>query len=122
MAEAFAIGDRVAVMREGRVVQHATPDGLWLQPADEWVARFLGMTNVRGSGGRRVLVRPEAVRVAPGDGAPIVAVQRRGAAVWLRLRLGDGGELDAVTTALDHPGVGERVRASRPGGIVEFER
>ena len=101
---------RVAVMRNGRVVQHATPDGLWMRPADEWVARFLGMTNVREFGRPQRPHPAEAVRVTPGEGAVVVAVQRRGAAVWLRLRLDDGKELDAVTTALDHPRVGDRVR------------
>jgi thiamine transport system ATP-binding protein len=122
MAEAFAIGDRVAVMHQGRVIQHDTPDGLWTRPADEWVARFLGMTNVRESGGRRILIRPEAVRVAPGEGARVAGLQRRGAAVWLRLRLDNGEELDAVTTALRHPSVGDQVRVDiDPAGVVHLD-
>jgi thiamine transport system ATP-binding protein len=122
VAEAFAIGDRVAVMRNGAVVQHATPDALWKRPADEWVARFLGMTNLRELDGRRVLIRPEAVRVAPGEGAHVASLQRRGATVWLRLRLDDGEELDAVTTALDHPRIGDQVQvAVDPAGIVHLD-
>jgi thiamine transport system ATP-binding protein len=42
-AEAFALGDRVAIMRAGRVVQEGTPDELWERPVDEDVARFLGL-------------------------------------------------------------------------------
>ena len=58
-AEAFALGDRVAVMRAGRIVQEGTPDELWAHPADEDVARFLGLANVRDG----TVIRPEAVRV-----------------------------------------------------------
>ncbi len=41
-SEAFALGDRVAVMRDGRIVQAGTADELWARPVDEDVARFLG--------------------------------------------------------------------------------
>ena len=57
--EAFALGDRIAVMRSGRVVQVATPDELWARPLDADVARFLGIGNVAGG----EVVRPEAVTV-----------------------------------------------------------
>src|SRR5262249_53365824 len=40
--EAFTIADRVAVMRAGRIVQVGTPADVWHQPADGFVARFLG--------------------------------------------------------------------------------
>ena len=40
--EAFAIADRVAVMRAGRVVQSGAPGEVWTAPVDEWVARFVG--------------------------------------------------------------------------------
>ena len=44
--EAFAISDRVALMRAGRVVQIGTPQALYRQPGSRWVARFLGLTNL----------------------------------------------------------------------------
>src|SRR5262249_60597663 len=44
--EAFALGDRVGVMRAGRLVQVATADELWSHPRDADVARFLGIGNV----------------------------------------------------------------------------
>jgi thiamine transport system ATP-binding protein len=40
--EAFALADRLVVMRAGRVVQQGTPDAVWRAPADEWSATFLG--------------------------------------------------------------------------------
>jgi len=43
--EAFVLGDEVAVMRGGRVVQVGTPDELYRTPATPWVASFVGEAN-----------------------------------------------------------------------------
>ncbi|WP_433698280.1 ABC transporter ATP-binding protein [Nocardiopsis sp. CA-288880] len=40
--EALALGDRVGVLREGRLVQVGTPAQVWETPADAFVARTLG--------------------------------------------------------------------------------
>jgi thiamine transport system ATP-binding protein len=109
VGEAFALADRVAVMREGRIVQVADPESLWARPADEWVARFLGLRNVRRERDRVVVVRPEAVRVRPGDGATVRSAERRGSVVRLLLTLDDGEQLEAATTEIEHPRTGDRV-------------
>jgi thiamine transport system ATP-binding protein len=121
-AEAFALGDRVAVVREGRVVQTGTPDALWAHPADEDVARFLGLANVRDG----TVIRPEAVRVAgladggAGDGV-IEAAVRHGPTVRLIVRLDAGGTLDAAVTSVEHPEPGDRVSVEiDPTGIVRL--
>ncbi len=44
--EALALGDRIAVMREGRLVQIGTPEEIWRQPADTFVARSLGQPEI----------------------------------------------------------------------------
>lgn len=44
--EAFAIADRVALMRDGRIVQIGTPQEVYCHPTSMWVARFLGLTNL----------------------------------------------------------------------------
>jgi thiamine transport system ATP-binding protein len=44
--EALAVGDRVAVMRAGPIVTVMPPAELWQRPPSEFVARFLGFTNV----------------------------------------------------------------------------
>jgi thiamine transport system ATP-binding protein len=118
--EAFALGDRVAVMRDGRVVQVATPDALWAEPLDEDVARFLGIANVSGD----VIVRPEAVVVRAaedaGDGV-VESAARTGPVVRMRLRLDDGRRLEAVAASLDHPRAGDRVDVEiDPNGIVRL--
>ena len=109
VGEAFELGDRVAVLREGRVAQVATPDELWARPADDWVARFLGMTNVVRDGDRATVIRPEAVRVRPAEGAVVVSADRDGAVVRLRVRRDDGVELEAVVVGVDVPSVGDSV-------------
>jgi thiamine transport system ATP-binding protein len=45
-AEAFALADRVAVMRAGRVVQFDRPARLWSRPDSVFVATFVGQPNV----------------------------------------------------------------------------
>ena len=52
VAEAFALGSRVAVMRAGEILQVASPEQLWAAPADAWVARFIGLAERRGAAAR----------------------------------------------------------------------
>ncbi|MFB4192819.1 ABC transporter ATP-binding protein [Streptomyces carpaticus] len=47
--EAFALADRVVVMRAGRIAQSGSPAEVWQRPASEFVARFLGFRNVTGA-------------------------------------------------------------------------
>jgi thiamine transport system ATP-binding protein len=118
--EAFALGDRVAVMREGRVVQVATPDELWSRPLDADVAQFLGIGNV----GEGEIVRPEAVTVrrAADNGVGIVeSAVRAGPIVRVVVRLDDGRPLEAAVTSIDHPEPGDRVDVEiDPQGIVRL--
>lgn len=44
--EALTVADRVVVMNEGRIVQQGAPQEIYLQPANAFVARFLGYTNL----------------------------------------------------------------------------
>jgi putative spermidine/putrescine transport system ATP-binding protein len=45
-AEAMALGDRVAVMQEGRVEQVAEPQDVYERPATRFVAEFVGTLNL----------------------------------------------------------------------------
>ena len=68
--EAFAIGDRVAVMQRGRIERIDDPATIWRDPRSEFVARFLGHDNVVDFPGRgRVLVRAGAVRIGDSSNA-----------------------------------------------------
>jgi thiamine transport system ATP-binding protein len=120
--EAFLLGDRVAVLREGRIAQVGPADEIWAQPADEDVARFLGLANVRDGS----LVRPEAVVLGrPAPGEPGDGVVRRssrdGPLVRLTVTLDDGTTLEAATTAVDAPHPGDRVTVEIDGrGVTRW--
>ncbi|WP_425086322.1 ABC transporter ATP-binding protein [Streptomyces liangshanensis] len=115
--EAFALADRVVVMRDGRVAQSGTPLEVWQRPASAFVARFLGFENVvpatvagsvadtpwgrvpvpagSSQGAVTLLVRPGGVRVSAGSGEPgalrcVVAARTfRGSRVGVSLRAGE---------------------------------
>jgi len=77
--EALALGDRIAVMREGSLVQIGTPEDIWRRPADTFVARALGQPEinildgvvddgrVRLGGGAFDVPVPAGVNVRGGD-------------------------------------------------------
>src|ERR671936_810579 len=44
--EAMAISDRIAVMSRGSIVQEGSAETLYVQPASEFVARFIGRVNL----------------------------------------------------------------------------
>src|SRR5690606_6811460 len=44
--EALSFGDRLAVMRDGKVVQEGAPEEVYFSPATAFVASFLGRTNL----------------------------------------------------------------------------
>lgn len=81
-AEALALGDRLAIMRDGAIEQFDTPERIFAEPATEYVAGFIGMSN------RLVLERS--------DGA------------WLYDATPIGGDSAAIAGA--HPTVTIRVR------------
>jgi thiamine transport system ATP-binding protein len=55
--EAFALADRVVVMRAGRIEQVGPPEEVWRRPTTEFTARFLGFANVFDG-----QVTPEGIR------------------------------------------------------------
>lgn len=68
--EAFAVADRMALLREGRLVQEGTLSEVWSAPADPWAAMFLGYACVL-------------------EGEPALVVRRAAepAAAWTRVAL-----------------------------------
>ncbi|MFD8566076.1 ABC transporter ATP-binding protein [Streptomyces sp. NPDC059639] len=135
--EAFALADRVVVMRDGRIAQSGTPLEVWQRPADEFVARFLGFDNVveaavsgevavtpwgkvpvpagTAQGATHILVRPAGVRLVPADEAQVtctVAARTfRGTHVALHLHPMDtpAPRLEAACALREAPEVGGEV-------------
>ncbi|MFD7324620.1 ABC transporter ATP-binding protein [Streptomyces sp. NPDC059875] len=132
--EAFALADRVVVMRDGGIAQSGTPLEVWQRPASAFVARFLGFDNVvpgtvsgaaadtvwgkipvpdgSAQGTREVLVRPGGVRiVAPADGLVCTVEARtfRGTHVAVLLRPAEGPPLEAECALRGAPEEGAEV-------------
>jgi putative spermidine/putrescine transport system ATP-binding protein len=67
--EALTMSDHVAVFNEGRIEQVGTPNEIYERPATEFVAGFVGTSNIIERGGRRISVRPERITLN-GHGEP----------------------------------------------------
>ncbi len=65
--EALTMSDRVAVFNHGRIEQIGPPAELYEHPANEFVASFVGVSNVLERGTERFSVRPEKIRILVGD-------------------------------------------------------
>jgi putative spermidine/putrescine transport system ATP-binding protein len=61
--EALTMSDRLAVFRAGRIEQVGTPAEVYEHPANEFVAGFVGISNVVERDGRRFTIRPEKIRL-----------------------------------------------------------
>jgi ABC-type Fe3+/spermidine/putrescine transport system ATPase subunit len=112
--EALAMSDRVAVMNEGRIEQVGTPGEIYDRPGSEFVASFIGDTNLIDREGKTTAVRAERMQVAreaTGAGTwlegEVVASMVVGAAVQIVVRTTDGQNL--------------LVRQQRTGGRGEAE-
>jgi iron(III) transport system ATP-binding protein len=106
--EALALADRVALMRDGRVVQVGAPEDVYHRPCDRWAAEFVGPANwVAGR-----LVRPELVLLeAAADGdAEVVEREFRGHDLLYRVRLHDGTLLRSQRPSNEAVPLGARVR------------
>ena len=94
--EAMVMSDRVAVMNGGRIEQLDEPRAIYDRPASQFVAEFIGETNLIDAGGERIAVRPESLELA-GDGtglaAEVVAAMVVGPSLQWVVRTDDGQEL-----------------------------
>jgi putative spermidine/putrescine transport system ATP-binding protein len=65
--EALTMSDRIAVFSQGRIDQIGSPAEIYEHPANEFVAAFVGISNLLERDGRRFTIRPEKIRLL-GDG------------------------------------------------------
>jgi putative spermidine/putrescine transport system ATP-binding protein len=61
--EALTMSDRIAVLADGRLEQVGTPGEVYEHPATEFVAGFVGTSNLIERNGRRYTIRPEKLRL-----------------------------------------------------------
>lgn len=112
--EALALGDRIAVMHDGKLVQIGTPEEIWRKPADTFVARALGQPEINLLDG---VVDEGCIRL--GDGSfempiPPDVSCGRGDRVRVGLR-----PCDIHVSPATGPGTGRVLLAERLGRNVE---
>ena len=100
------MSDRVAVFNDGRVEQVGAPAEIYEHPASEFVAGFVGTSNVLERDGRRFTVRPEKIHMTFGDDGPGEPGQIRdvvyvGMFTRYVVELDSGGELTVVRQNLE---------------------
>jgi putative spermidine/putrescine transport system ATP-binding protein len=113
--EALTMSDRIAVFSDGLIQQVSPPVELYERPANEFVAGFVGVSNLLERDGARFTIRPEKIQLVDSAAAPnglhtergrIVDVAYVGMVTRYTVALDAGGELQIVrqnqeSTALD---------------------
>jgi putative spermidine/putrescine transport system ATP-binding protein len=108
--EALTMSDRLAVFDHGRIVQVGAPAEVYERPATEFVAGFVGTSNVLARAGRRFTVRPETVRILAAEQLDDGLVVERGRVTDVSyvgpltryvVTLDAGGELQVVRQNLE---------------------
>ncbi len=61
--EALTMSDRLAVLNDGQIEQLGTPVEVYERPVNEFVAGFIGVSNMLERDGRRFTIRPEKIRL-----------------------------------------------------------
>jgi putative spermidine/putrescine transport system ATP-binding protein len=124
--EALTMSDRVAVFNEGRIEQIGTPDEVYEQPSSEFVAGFVGVSNILERSGRRFTIRPEKIVMNGNAGEPGVVrdVQYAGAVTRYLVELDSGERLVVVRQNLESSPVEPDARVNlhwRPEHTYELE-
>ncbi len=128
--EALTMSDRIAVFNHGRIEQVGRPADVYERPVSEFVAGFVGISNVLERDGRRVAIRPEKIQLleddaVEGESGVVREVVYAGAVTRYLVDLDEGGTLTALRQNLErssadtHEEQGRRVRlAWRPEHAV----
>jgi putative spermidine/putrescine transport system ATP-binding protein len=113
--EALTMSDRIAVFNEGRIEQVSEPRELYEHPVNEFVAGFVGVSNVIERDGERITIRPEKVHLLDPAGAANSMHAERG-------RITDvsyAGMVSRFTVALEAGGALQLVRQNVEGGSAD---
>jgi iron(III) transport system ATP-binding protein len=134
--EAFVLGDEVAVMRDGVVVQQAPPSEIYERPADRWLAGFVGEADLLDGRARdlvvetvlgpirldqpangpvEVLLRPEDTVLSDGDEGTVTAVEYHGHDAVTTVRLDRGITVRSRVTGAPAHLLGDRVGVAHSG-------
>ena len=132
--EALTMSDRLAVFNQGQIEQVGTPAEVYEHPRTEFVAGFVGVSNLLERDGRRITIRPEKIRMSDtqvGEGEPgtVREVVYVGMVTRFVVDLDAGGQLVVVRQNLETSSQealseqGKRVRLSwRPEHTYEITK
>jgi putative spermidine/putrescine transport system ATP-binding protein len=112
--EALTMSDHVAVFNEGRIEQVGSPSDVYARPATEFVAGFVGTSNILERGGRRFSVRPERIELN-GHGEPATVADVVFVGAFTRILVDtEAGERLTIVKQADSSGLvpGARVHVS----------
>ncbi|MCF6460399.1 ABC transporter ATP-binding protein [Clostridium sp. Cult3] len=62
-SEALSLSDKIVVMDKGKVVQIGSPTEVYFSPTNEYIASFIGKSNLIHIDGEKFMVRPEDIRM-----------------------------------------------------------
>jgi putative spermidine/putrescine transport system ATP-binding protein len=102
--EALTMSDRLAVFNEGRIEQIGTPADVYEHPQTEFVAGFVGVSNILERDGRRISIRPEKIHMSedgPGEPGVIREVVYVGMVTRYIVDLDSGGQLVVIRQNLE---------------------
>ena len=109
--EALTMSDRIAVFNQGRIEQIGPPAEVYEHPQSEFIAGFVGVSNVIERDGRRYTVRPEKINILMDGSIPqagshvehgvVRDVQYVGPVTRYHVTLDSGGELQVLAQNLE---------------------
>jgi iron(III) transport system ATP-binding protein len=140
-AEALAIADKIAVMKDGRVLQTGQPDEVYASPSTPWIAQFLGdavlisgtahkgsvltmlgsVPTAHGDGTDvQVMIRPEWISPTVNTNAPNCVTDREfyGHDQRLEIEVESGATVEALVPTRNAIHVGDRVDIELIDAIV----
>ena len=128
--EAFLLGDRVAIMNGGQILQVDYPHVIYTKPLTRWIASFVGSVNLvpctasgdevetllgtvkldkKHEGKVELVIRPENLQLRPGDSGEVEIIEYYGHDSLVTVKLDDGNRFAVRTASPDSHRKGDRI-------------
>ena len=115
--EALTMADRIAVFNSGNIVQIGSPRQIYEEPNSEFVAGFVGISNLMHENGKVISIRPEKIRIGNGSdrtaSGVVITVMFLGASTRVDVQVGD----DLLGLLLNNDG---QIRVPQIGEQIEI--
>ena len=115
--EALTMADRIAVFNSGNIVKIGSPRQIYEEPNSEFVAGFVGISNLMHINGKVISIRPEKIRIGNGSdrtaSGVVTTVMFLGASTRVDVQVGD----DLLSLLLNNDG---QIRVPQIGEQIEI--